>query len=455
MTPADIPSITCEDAAGLIGARVDGEIAPVDAARLEGHLSNCGGCRALAEAMKQQDADLEQAFLARGSAAEVNAERAIGRIARTRLPVRRFRPWMTVLASAAAGFLVAMVVFHPWRKVAPVGPTASTTRPVLREPVARLALATGLIEVCPSEESTWSALPTGGAILPGTRVRTGERVRCEFETPDGSEIRLNANTEARFTSSRDFDLTQGQAWSMVAHAAAPFEVHAATATFTALGTQFDLSCAKNETRLTVVEGSVKVNTPGAQQLIKSGQGVNITDGAIGQPRGTDLLTTTAWVNELLRLKGHDNAELNARVNDLLSRLGQTKMEELNDQEIRALGDHCVVPLTKYVQSERSHTSPYHREAAARILADLAEPWSIPDLIALLGDEQANVRFYAAMGLRRVTGTDLGYEPEKWRGDRNAESEEAIKKWQQWWKNSADRFPRAPVNTKAVPVTRPI
>jgi hypothetical protein len=47
-----------------------------------------------------------------------------------------------------------------------------------------------------------------------------------------------------------------------------------------------------------------------------------------------------------------------------------------------LGDHCVLPLTRYIQSERSRGPGRQskRASAARILADLPQPWSIPDLL---------------------------------------------------------------------------
>ena len=58
--------------------------------------------------------------------------------------------------------------------------------------------------------------------------------RCEFHTPDGSEVRLNGDTEVRFETPRHLGLTRGQVMATVMTDPAPFEVEVARATVTAL-----------------------------------------------------------------------------------------------------------------------------------------------------------------------------------------------------------------------------
>jgi hypothetical protein len=80
--------------------------------------------------------------------------------------------------------------------------------------------------------------------------------------------------------------------------------------------------------------------------------------------------------------------------------------------------------------------------AARILADLAQPWSIPDLIALLGDNDKEIRYHAAKALKRLTQQTFGRQPEDWRKLPPFACEEARRNRQAWWQENQQRYPRA-------------
>ena len=155
-----------------------------------------------------------------------------------------------------------------------------------------------------------------------------------------------------------------------------------------------------------------------------------------------------WNLEFFRRKSRSDKEVQAhfsrKLEELLAEVGRTKMGLLPESEIRSLGGHCVLPLTRYVESDRSK-SPSERErrvAAARILADLAEPWSIADLIGLLEDKDGEVRFYAAKALQRLTAQSHG-EPEDWRNKSPRELEPELGNWQAWWQENKQRFPSIP------------
>jgi hypothetical protein len=195
-------------------------------------------------------------------------------------------------------------------------------------------------------------------------------------------------------------------------------------------------------------------------LVETGQVAKIVNGRVTDlQQGHNLLQATAWVQELLLLKRRDNEELAQRVNDILAQIGMTKESSFNDDEIRSLGDHCVVPLTRYIESDRSRSHPDKRQRAARLIADLAQPWSIPDLIDLLADGDGEVRFYAARGLFRLVPDQQPLPPERWRdapaGDRKeylcacwrdapaGERKEALKAWREWWEKNKGRYPRMP------------
>ena len=103
------------------------------------------------------------------------------------------------------------------------------------------------------------------------------------------------------------------------------------------------------------------------------------------------------------------------------------------------------PLTRYLQSERSRGNAPRRRMAARILADLAQPWSIKDLIGLLQDADPEVRSQAAAGLRRLTGHTFGMDPAQWRTASPAACGRATESWQAWWEKNQFRCPSEPPN----------
>ena len=104
-----------------------------------------------------------------------------------------------------------------------------------------------------------------------------------------------------------------------------------------------------------------------------------------------------------------------------------------------MGDHCVVPLTRYIQSDRSKEDSERRRKAARILSDSAQPWCIPYLIELLSDRDGDIRATVAAGLTRVAGTTIGSD-QQWRQGSAAERERFISDWQHWWTENKENIP---------------
>ncbi len=158
----------------------------------------------------------------------------------------------------------------------------------------------------------------------------------------------------------------------------------------------------------------------------------------------DLVLATRWVHDLLVLKSRANEELAARVNDLFARIGKTKMQYLLEDEIRALGDHCVLPLRSYLHSPDSRRDPRKRVLAARILADVTQPWFVPEFIELLADEDGEVRYYAATGLERLTGRAFDESADQWRTEPWDSLEAERERWRAWWKKHRYRYSSGPV-----------
>jgi HEAT repeat protein len=143
----------------------------------------------------------------------------------------------------------------------------------------------------------------------------------------------------------------------------------------------------------------------------------------------------------LLLKGRDNPELTQRIDDLLARLGEDKMQYLHEEEIRGLGDHCVLPLTRYIQSDHSALEPARSRRAAEILSDCAQPWCIPHLIELLRDQDGDVRAAAGRALIRVSHHDIGTDEQRRNGSDTVRAD-LIAQWQQWWNRNKSHIPGA-------------
>ncbi len=476
--------MNCEQAQLHLNARLDGELAADDRAALELHLAGCAECQLLAGEMLIDEAVLREAFAGRGQVAAGVAERAIrelfspaqadgvghppadwvvdstalrdagvGGVSRNRLRLGR---WLTPILAAAAGFALAVMVFRPWsgKGSVAVDPQAATgptmiqvaARPV---PAGQLSLATGQVDVCKPGSSQWFICPTGGAIDAGMQVRTGPSIRCEMKMADGSEVRLNGKTQVTVHAPRSVEIAAGQVFSAVAHSPVGelFLVRAAPAeaSMIALGTEFDVSCQADSKQavLTVVEGSVKVQAAGKEDTFKAGEAVTVASGALQDRRQVAaLMTATQWVDEILVMKGRDNAELGRRIDDLFAQLGHDKMWFMAAQEVWRLGDHCVVPLTRYIQSDRSKgpQEEHRRREAARIIADVATTSSVPELINLLPDADGEIRYHAARALERLTGQSLDRTPEQWRDQQWVSCMPTIAQWHQWWEKNKTNLP---------------
>lgn len=413
---------------------------------------HCDSCRARFDALRAQDRDLREAF-----APEQREDAAVAARVMTALPRRR-RPsaWPLVPLAAAAGFLAAFLLFRRADRPDPrIGQLEAKVReletrvkplPAPSRPLAKLDVATGAVEVR-RDGGDWAALPTGGAIQPGSWVRTTGKSKCSFVCDDGSEVRVNSDTEVRFVSPRRVELQRGRIYTNVAPAPERFEVRTDQATIEALGTELDIThvvrtgeseekkeSGRRITTLAVLEGSARIGG----STVATGQVCQVVDGRTQAPaRAGDLVMMTRWVHELLRLKGRDAAELEKRVNSLLAQIGKTKMEELYDHEIRSLGDHCALPLTRYIQSSESRKSAYQRRRAARILADIASPPSVPDFVSLLDDGDGEVRACAARGLHRLTGETLGYSEDYWRQESGWTN--GCGKWSAWLDQHRDTW----------------
>jgi ferric-dicitrate binding protein FerR (iron transport regulator) len=433
----------CEQALPLLHAHLDNEIGPEARRLLEEHLGQCAGCRQTAESSRALDHNLRRAFESRRAAAALLPEKVAAKLVSIEPRKNRLLYWVGLCAAAAAGFLVAVLVFKPWERSREIAtkPAEEPSATFSPEPQLYLSLASKPIEIRTQDNGDWQQLGQGSVLPIGARIRTGPEGRCEVRTPDGSEVRLNTKSELILLANRRFEFVQGQMLARVESAASPFEVAAAGTLITALGTEFDIQNRPDETLLSVLEGATRVQGKGAPSFVLSGERARIVgDQVVQKEAAGDLIQATLWVHELLKLKKHNDRELTERTNDIIAQIGQTKTEFFTEEAIRSLGSHCVVPLTRFLQSDRSKKDVYRRHTASSLLCDAAEPWSIPDLIKLLADSDPFVRGNAAATLKRLTKQDFGRTPDQWRTQSWDQLADAYQKWRAWWEENKDKYP---------------
>jgi hypothetical protein len=299
------------------------------------------------------------------------------------------------------------------------------------------------VEVQPPLEQNWFLCPPATELASGAALRTEAGTRCEVATQDGSRVRLNGETQVQFPGVRQVSLAHGQLWSHVAGAESPFCVSLPHGKVLAEAGKLNLSCQPDKAVITVVEGKAAVESGDKTTTLHAGQSATLIDGQVSDVRQVyDTALVTSWINELLAAKGPDDPEFTARMNDILAQLGQTKLAYLYEEEIRRLGDHCVLPLVRFLESSRSQGDEPKRQRAAQIVADVAQPRSIGLLIELLADENPQVRYHAARGLERLTALDQGRSPEQWQSDSAASCAPTLQAWQEWWTSSRNRYPGA-------------
>ena len=124
-----------------------------------------------------------------------------------------------------------------------------------------------------------------------------------LELADGSRVYLNSETELVFPNrfeggERRVVLKSGEAFFEVArNPEMPFRVEVEGAELQVLGTSFNVNSYTEQVATTLVEGSLKVKSPTAEQLLKPGEQAVSEAGKI-EVSEVDVLLYTAWKDGL-------------------------------------------------------------------------------------------------------------------------------------------------------------
>lgn len=139
-------------------------------------------------------------------------------------------------------------------------------------------------------------------------ISTPRGGQYQVKLPDGSRAWLNAASELRFPavftgSRREVELS-GEAYFEIAHNRnKPFRVKVNGLTVEVLGTHFNVKAYDDEqiVQTTLIEGSVKVTTPSAEEVLLPGRQASMDKvGSRLQIRAVNTEDVLAWKNGLFR-----------------------------------------------------------------------------------------------------------------------------------------------------------
>lgn len=408
----------CTQAEPLLPALIDGEID--ERATLDAHLSECSRCRALLEELRADDSALEALFDAARRRADGLEDRVVASVRRER--GGRVIPFWVPLVSAAAGFLLAILLFRPWERP---DPQIITVKPTVA-PIARVTVVFGDVEVF--DDGSWKPVAAHADILPDMIVRT-KKGKTEVACADGSVVRLDEQTEVQFKRDNQVRLERGQVWFAGEELS---QIDTGDSTLEGgSGCVVNASKQDEQTLLACEQGSWAVtDSTGKKQNLKEKERLYVKEGQAGDPSpADDLELATKWVMEINALKGDDDPEFTRRIQTLMARIGEKKIQYLTEEDVRSLGTSCVRPLKAYVQETAGADSARgKRRQAAEWVAMVATEAQVADLVELLADEDPEVRVYIAQGLRRVLGDDAFKRGDKfWREGDAAERADEIRK----------------------------
>jgi transmembrane sensor len=214
----------------------------------------------------------------------------------------------------------------------------------------------------------WWALNSG----PTYSTEVGEQRTVRLE--DGSVLYLNTDTRARVRFSgkvREVELLNGEALFVVAHdRERPFRVHTDDAVVQAVGTQFNVRTMAGDTRVSVIEGRVKVArheaammtdatrpsevagspaprsgmpvagaSPRTVEFLAAGEEATIADnGLIVKGEAPDIALTVAWRQRRLVFKAETLEHVVAEINRYSARPFRIDGEKARQTRLTATFD---------------------------------------------------------------------------------------------------------------------
>lgn len=434
--------MSCERFVDQMSAWIDGELLASESRELEHHLAECESCAELAKTLQGLHARTVELFEPVDDSVELVTERVMNQIPLQKLDTvpsqqraaHGWLPWFLSVATAAIlGFVLASIRDEP--ASAPVLPVGSEA---IR--FADFRVSTGPVAVAPGDDVDAFRTPDGTAIDVGTIMWTGP-YKSELMTPSGAIIRLDSGTRVSVASANELVLEEGRLWCRSVGAGSPLAVTSRGTKVHVDNATCDIQSGDGGVELLSLDGDVQLQGQGWESKVASGRKVRFTrDGLVDEMGISNPLIETRWIHELLIRKHAADAELKERVEQLWASIGFSKVRYLFEEELRAMGPSCVLPLTSFLAShEDKHQNDHRRVHAATIVADVCDYSAVPRLIDLLDDRDPEVRRQMARGLSRVTGRSMSGDPQRWKTASQDQRTGWVEKWREWLEQSR-RFP---------------
>jgi hypothetical protein len=312
------------------------------------------------------------------------------------------------------------------------GPAAD---PEFPRGLAKLAVVQGPIELSGAPQ----APKVGDEVDAGATINTHAGSRATFDFPDGSELRINENTEVSIEGPRKIALKHGRIFIKIVKAGPPFEINTEHVPVSSSQSLVDIEFtprvpngAPAATFVRVLEGTAKASSKKFSTNLFAGFYATAVGSQLNTP---DPLrngpTDTAWIHPLLLERGRMDEEIGNRVMDLVQVLGR---DETVEAALRSLGDLATPELVRFLIKSADGPLPARRISAVRIVSGSGTLKSAPALVSLLQHPEADIRVIAASGLARLAGgKDLGFNEQFWKGETRDAGQKA---WEDWVKQNA-------------------
>lgn len=303
-------------------------------------------------------------------------------------------------------------------------------------PLGKVALATGTVETKAGDAAAWAALAPGVDIPAGSWIRTPAKSKAIIAFSDGTELRVDENTEVHLEEARKITLKTGRIWTRLSAGGSPMDLRADRTRAETTGPIVALqhNTGKKITGLLMIEGTASVVSRKGKQLLMAGYGCETNDGVLNTPDlAGDPILPTMWMNELLAARSKDDPEFLKRMGTMLDNLGFFKPNDPYEAGFRSLGELSVPYLMAYLKKADPAAGGESRSSAVGIISDLAPPRLAPELAAYLKDPEPEIRASVARGLKRMTGQDHGFNEAYWKGE---QVEKGSAAWADWLKKNA-------------------
>lgn len=292
---------------------------------------------------------------------------------------------------------------------------------------AKIGVALGTVELKPAEAADYAAAAAGTAVEDGVWVRTVEG-QAALDFADGTELRLDRNTELQVQGPRKVVLKTGTIYARIAAKADLFVLETRFAPMETAGGLFEVKFIQRDpnspefrkvsrtvTEIMSMEGKINVKSRKYAQVVTAGYNCDMIDQQLNTPDpNPNPMIATAWVNPILAARGGaGSAELQLRAETYMSRLAQKEQDDPCETALRGLGAFAAPVLLDYFKFPATAGEAVRRRAAARVLADVCPASSADALLKLLKEADGDVKASAVKGLQRLTGKDHGTDEKAW------------------------------------------